>query len=182
MTFVIGALTFVGVLCVLNLVFTFGVVRRLREHSELLSGKSQSVTAPGQAMLPVGETPSEFAVTTVDGQTVSRSEISGTTLLGFFSPECSLCRQYAPAFAAHVAELPEKERRALAVVVGREDETRDLVESLGDVVQVVRELTGGAVSSAYDVRAFPCLGIVTDGGTVVESDLTIDRLRDIAAV
>jgi thiol-disulfide isomerase/thioredoxin len=182
MAFIIAALTFVGALCVINLVLTLGVVRRLRQHSELLSGKSQSLTSPGDAMLPVGRTPSEFEATTMNGQTVSRTEIGGRTLLGFFSPECSLCRKYAPEFAAHVASLPAGERRALAVVVGREDETLELVASLGDGVQIVVEPTGGAVSSAYEVRGFPCLSVVTDGGTVVESDLTIDRLRATVAV
>jgi len=180
--FIVAALAFVGALCVLNLVLTLGVVRRLRQHSELLSGKSQTLAAPGDGMLPVGASPSEFEATTVTGQIVSRAEISGTTLLGFFSPECSQCLKYAPEFAAYVAGLPVAERRALAVVVGPEGETQELVTSLGDALQVVVEPAGGAVSSAYQVAGFPCLGVVTDGGMVVESDLTIDRLRASVAV
>lgn len=180
--FVVAALTFVGLFCFLNLVLMLGVIRRLRHHSKLLSGNSQTLTAPGDGMLPVGGTPSEFETTTITGQIVSRAEISGTTLLGFFSPECSQCLKYAPEFAAHVASLPEAERRALAVVVGREDETQELVASLGDGVQIVLEPADGAMSSAYEVRGFPCLGVVTDGGMVVESDLTIDRLRATMAV
>lgn len=181
MTLLVAAVSALGILCLLDLVLTLGVIRRLREHSDLLSGKSQDPTDPGDAMLQAGKTPSEFETTTVTGRTVSRNGISGRTLLGFFSPECSLCRKWAPAFAEHVAGLPEDERQALAVVVGREAECGELVASLGDV-PVVLEPTGGAMSSAYDVRGFPSLAVVTDGGTVVESDLHLDRLRATAAV
>lgn len=180
--FVTALLTLVGLLCVLNLILTFGVIRRLRSHSELLSGKSQTMTAPGDGMLPVGRSPAAFEATTTTGQTMSSAEITGTTLLGFFSPECSMCRKVAPEFAAHVASLPERERRAFAVVVGDKDETRELVASLGETIPIVLEPSGGVVSSAYEVRGFPCLGVVTDGGTVVESDLTIARLRATVSV
>lgn len=180
--FVIAVMTLVGLLCVLNLVLTLGVVKRLRHHSELLSGQSQTLETPGYAMLPAGSSPPAFQATTVTGQKVSSAELSGTTLLAFFSPECSMCRQVAPQFAAYVAGFAKEERRALAVVVGREDETQELVASLGDDIPVVLEPPGGAVSSAYEVRGFPCLGVVTDGGTVLESDLTLARLRATVSV
>ena len=37
MPIVIAAVTIVGVLCVLDLLLTFGVIRRLREHTAMLA-------------------------------------------------------------------------------------------------------------------------------------------------
>jgi hypothetical protein len=46
MAFLAAELVIVGVLCVLNLLLTFGVIRRLREHEELISRSAHQVMPP----------------------------------------------------------------------------------------------------------------------------------------
>src|SRR5690349_19483902 len=85
-----------GALCLLNLVLTLGVVRRLREHAVLLA-KLQPAAAPNP-MLAVGEQVGSFETVTVDGHPVSRDALDGPTLLGIFSPNCSACAERLPKF------------------------------------------------------------------------------------
>jgi thiol-disulfide isomerase/thioredoxin len=180
MPYVIAGLVLVGALCAIDLVLTLGVIRRLRAHSELLSSRSLRPAGLKQRMLPDGETPVEFTTTALNGVTISSNEIKGATMIGFFSPECPLCVEDAPVFAAYAATLPE-ERRALAVVVGDTDSARDVVASLEGIPLIVVEPDGGPVSSAYQVTVFPVFGLVGDGGMVVTSDLDFNKLRSTAA-
>src|SRR5690606_37070056 len=60
-----AAVLLVGALCVLNLVLTVGVIRRLREHTELIQNMPR-MQPPEQIMLPAGETVGPFTAVTED--------------------------------------------------------------------------------------------------------------------
>jgi thiol-disulfide isomerase/thioredoxin len=167
----------VGLLCLLDLVLTFGVIRRLREHGELIA-RSLSTAPPVVAVRAPGESVAPFATTTVDGEPLSRDALPERSLVGFFSPGCAACAESLPAFRRYAEEFPGGREAVLAVVVGSAEETAAQRRELGDVARVVVEAVDGPVGAALGVQAFPAFAVLDGAGRVVASGL---RLDDVAA-
>ncbi|MFR9780124.1 hypothetical protein ACL02O_29220 [Micromonospora sp. MS34] len=74
MTYLVTALVVVAALCLFNLLLSFGMIRRLRQHTELLN-RPLHEPAERDLVRPVGSTVGEFATTTVDGEPVSRDSV-----------------------------------------------------------------------------------------------------------
>jgi thiol-disulfide isomerase/thioredoxin len=162
-----------GALCVLNLVLTLGVVRRLREHAQLLAMLSPKAPNP---MLSVGERVGSFEAVTVDGHAVSRDTLDGPTLLGIFSPDCSACAERLPRFVELAAGYPGGRERVLAVVVGDEHQAAAQVAALAPVARVVVEDADGQLSQATGVRGYPAFGVLDEGGWVRSASTNLDLL------
>src|SRR6188768_2816837 len=92
-----AATTFAIVLGLLNLLLLLGVIKRLRDQT--------ATPAPplAQVMLPAGQAPGDFSVSTVDGETLTREDLSGH-LVGFFTSGCPACTERLPEFATRAAE------------------------------------------------------------------------------
>src|SRR5690606_15281359 len=96
MPVVVSLVIVVGAICLLDLVLTVGVIRRLREHSTLISELGGGrMPVP---MLQDGETADAFEAVATTGEVVSRDGLSGNTLVGVFSPDCSACKERLPGF------------------------------------------------------------------------------------
>lgn len=152
---------------ILNLLLTLGIIRRLRSRS-----MSRPVNYPG--VLPVGAVVGDFVAGDLRGRPVSRDELSGHTVVGFFSPGCSSCVERLPDFvAASAAFGPE---RSLAVVVGDDESAGEYLPSLAAVARVVLQDPDGPLISAFSVSAFPTFFVVDATGRVVAAGLTTDDL------
>ncbi len=148
MTALTAAVVLVGALGVLNLLLTFGVVRRLRADA--------GNTAP-----PARFEPPMASVGTSVGQ--SGPDWHGETLVGFFAPGCAPCEEQIPEFVAHAPRW----QRALAVVFDPAGEGAEHVRELGRVARVVIEGdTGDALQKAFQVKGFPSFCLVRDGVVV----------------
>jgi thiol-disulfide isomerase/thioredoxin len=167
MPFLIAAVVLVGILCVLDLILSLGVIRRLRVHSELLDKALDGSTAMPM-MMPVGQLAGEFTATTDTGTTVSTNTLRGRTLVGFFLEDCAGCQQLLPEFVAAAADFPGGRGQVLAVVVFTSDEemVTDYRRQLTSVAQVVVEGRHGGVGEAMDVRAYPAFGLLDDARLV----------------
>jgi hypothetical protein len=146
------AVALVGGLCVFNLVLTFGVIRRLRELTDVA--------------VPVGQPVGEFAARATNGDTVSRDSAQ---LVGFFSPGCQPCEECIPQFVDDPTE------RKLAVVVGEGGEA--YAERLALSAAVVVEPPTGPVSQAFRVTSYPTLCLVGPRGVVLASGNSFQELR-----
>ncbi|GAA3989968.1 TlpA family protein [Allokutzneria multivorans] len=167
MTVVIIAVAVLGVLVLVDLVLTLGVVKRLREHTALIE-RALSATAPmPPIMAPVGTKITPFEARTVDGTTVSLGDLPDPTLVGFFSADCPACGENLPAFLDRARDLGRD--RVLAVAHGAPDEVADLVAKLNPVARVVTEAPDGPLGVAFSVRGVPALCLVDATGTVVAS-------------
>ncbi|QIS07980.1 hypothetical protein [Nocardia arthritidis] len=147
MTFLLCGVVLVGLLCALDLLLTVGVIKRLREHTDLLSNRDR---AP---MIGVGEEIGEFEASTVDGERLSTELLGDETLVAFFSPSCGPCKEKLPKFVAYAraAEIP----RPVAVVVGAAHEAEEFVAALRPVARVVVESADGAMGTAFRAQAYP---------------------------
>lgn len=182
MAVLVAAVVVVGLLGLVNLLFSFGVIRRLRVHTEILDSLSQRGPGgePLAVMLEAGSTIADFDSDTVAGERVSRDDLVGTTLVGVFSPGCSGCEAQLGRFVEYAAAHPGGRGHTLAVVVGEEANSASYVEQLGPVARVVRESPDGPVSKALAVRGFPAFALV-DGDRVRVSGVDVGALSSAAA-
>ncbi|MEU7133661.1 hypothetical protein [Streptomyces sp. NPDC046261] len=173
MSLVIAALVLVGVLCSLDLLLTVGVIKRLREHTELLSRKGD------QPSLATGEEVGPFAVTSVDGEAVSDRAIDTETVVAFFSTTCGPCKEKLPKFVEYARSVPGGRARVIATVIGEGDEVAPMVAALRPVARVTTEDASGVMGEAFKVMAYPVVLKVnrtTDGRLLVMADqVDVDR-------
>lgn len=156
MPVVVAVLVLLAALCLLNLVLVLAIMRRLREHTghldRLLTGRPGGGLGPGEPVPPVE----------VDGVPL---ELTGATLVGFFSPGCAPCAEQIPHFLDRAATGAE---RVLAVVVGEDGAPSEERDRLAAAVPVTDERPGGPLAQAFgEVLSYPTLFLVRDG--VVEA-------------
>ena len=150
------ALVAVALLGLLNLVFTLGVIRRLREHSQHLQRLlSAPVPDPAAQPLAPGTTvPGLRELIDVDGDQV---------LVGFFSPGCRPCEALIPEFTGRAG--PFGRDRVLAVlVITTDDDAETYRRMLEPVARVVVEQHGGPIGTALQVIGYPTVYLLTVAG------------------
>lgn len=162
------AVALVGVLSVLNLVLSFGVVRRLREHERVLAKMPMDLDGGGDLVGAVGSPVADFEASTLDGGTLRPTWFAGETLVGFFTPGCRPCAELLPGFLGAARAVPAGRAGVVAVVVGERSaaDTESLIEKLATVATVVVEGRGGAMVTAFDVRGYPAFCTVGADGIV----------------
>jgi hypothetical protein len=175
----VAAVVLVGALCLLNLIFTLGVIKRLREHTELLRGSRDPMA------IEVGTKVGEFTSSTVDGEHIAHESLIEETVVAFFSPDCRPCKEKLPKFVAYARTSPGGHDRTLAVVVGDADMAADFVAELRPVARVVVEEPAGPLAAAFGIRGFPTLLSVTPNHlghlVVTANNVEIDRPSSVAA-
>lgn len=162
MPILIAAVAIVGFLCALDLLLTFGVIRRLREHTTMLSGQGRPAEPPQG--LSVGELPAEFSATTTDDERVDGT--AGLRLVAFFAAWCSVCPERVPSFLEYVSGNGIGRDSVLAVVADGDSEAPPYLGQLADVARVSIEPTSGAVSAAFQVTSFPTFVLLDSDGAV----------------
>lgn len=164
MAALVAAVVLLGVFSVLNTMFCLGIVRRLREHTELIAKLGHG--GHSDLILSAGATIGPFSASTVDGAEVSNAALTGPTLVAFLAPGCGPCEQEQPEFVALAAAHPRD--RVLAVVTGLDDAAAaPLVAELRGIATVVREDDGGPVQQAFGVSGYPTFALVEPNGVVV---------------
>ena len=163
MPYLVAAVVLLAVVCVLNLVLTVGLIRRLRAQE----ARPQHAGPP--TALGVGAEIGDFTATTVDGEPVGRDDLTG--LVGFFSAGCDPCHELLPRFVEH-AEGRARER-VLAVVTG---EDRETVEALRPVARVITEDYDGTVTSAFQNEWTPALYVIGSDHRVLATGGRLEHL------
>ena len=163
-TFLTALVAVVGIVCVLNLLLLFGVIRRLKEHDQAIAKLPYAASASAASLRAPGSAVDEFTAVSTDDTPVTRDGLSGETLVGFFSVSCAPCVESAPKFAAHAAGTAGGRDRVLAVVVADgDDDPSEMAAVLGYGARVVVEGYDGPVATAFGVTAFPAYAVVAAG-------------------
>lgn len=160
-----AALVVIGALACLNLLLTYGVVRRLRSHEERIAELGEGGEGmPMSDWTPrVGTTLPEFRVTALDGGEVTRDQLAtGEAYVGFFSVHCPPCRERLPEFVDIVSR---RQGDALVVISGAPDERREeMVAMVGDAARVVvDDHDPGTLEQLLQVERLPCMLVLSDG-------------------
>ncbi|MEV0228233.1 hypothetical protein [Nonomuraea sp. NPDC050786] len=162
MPFLIAAVVLVGVLCLIDLVLTLAVVRRLREHTaelERLAGRP--------ALMP-------YDPGVLVGRTLPH-DVAGARLVGFFDVGCDTCHERAPQFAVEA-----KDQTALAIVAGDAGAAGDLIEMVGGVANVVTGDDALRIVHALGIEAFPTFLRADADGRIVAAHTDLDDLAAAA--
>jgi len=163
-TFLTALIVVVGIVCVLNLVLVFGVIRRLKEHDQALARLPHGAGAPAASMRAPGSEVGEFTAVSTDDVPVTKETLHAETMVGFFSVSCAPCVENAPKFAEHAAGVPGGRDSVLTVVVADgDDDPSEMVRVLGDTARVVVEGYDGPIATAFSVTAFPTYAVVAAG-------------------
>jgi len=171
MPFLVAAVALIAVLCLLNLLLTFGVIRKLRAQAE---EKADSVAE--SLIIPAGSAAPAFSAVTTAGERITRESL-GETMLGFFSPDCRACKERLPLFVEQARTTARATGRSvLAVVHGTEEEAREQVAALSGVAHVVVEPGDGPLGEAFDVTGYPVFGLITADGTLAATAFDPARL------
>lgn len=159
MTVLYLLLILVGLVLLIDLVLTVGLVRRIRDHTRLLS--QLGAETEGSIALPVGARVDEFSVLTTNGVSISLADL-GPTIVGVFSPSCPACKPALPKFIER-ANFTDGVT-SLAVVAADTGDAADLVSRLSACTAVVVEAVGdGLVQKALGVNGFPAFLFIQDG-------------------
>jgi hypothetical protein len=173
----VTAVAVVGALCLANLLLTFGVIRRLREHTELIMPGAPDVPVAG---LAAGEPPSAFSTVTVDGRLVS--DASGLRLVAFFSSSCSVCPERVEPFTQYLADHQIGKDSVLAVVVSSKTEPPGYTDRLTEVARVSCEPEDGALAKAFKILGYPAFCLLDAAGAVLATSYDPARLPEPAAI
>ena len=174
MAFLVAAVVLIGLVSLLNLALTYGVIRRLRQHNDMLG--APSFAGPAQvSQLAVGAVVDDFKAVTVSGGTVARNDLSGHTLVGFFSPDCPACTAEIGRFV-EVARSRSRDS-VWAVVVGEPDRVADTVATLTPAAgTVIAEDGRQEMVSAFGVVGFPAFFVIGVGGAVQAIGIRTDEV------
>jgi peroxiredoxin len=178
-TYLVPAVALVGVLCLVNLLLTFGVIRRLRQQakSHVHDHTGSSDDDSGAYQLARGTPAPDFSATATSGDGVSLADLTGSrSLIAFLASECEPCRTVLPELVALARSVPGGPAQVLAVVVGNNASVDTFVDALEGVSRVVVEPGIGEISTAFGVRAFPTFYMVDERGVIQSGSSTLRRL------
>jgi len=188
MPVLVAAVVVIGLLCVIDLLLTLGTIRRLREHTDLLTRLASALdgTATRARSDPkpmVGTEIGPFTAVTTAGEILDAAALPADTLIAFFDPGCAPCEDLRPDFLRYAAGRPGGRDRVVAVVNARPDEVvpPGRIAELDAVARVVVGPAAEAVRTAFDVHGWPTLCTVADG-RITASGTDLAALRTPAGV
>ncbi|MFI6099339.1 MauE/DoxX family redox-associated membrane protein [Lentzea sp. NPDC051213] len=166
------AVVLLAVVVALHLLFTYGLVARIRELQERDTPKRDSnLPRPGLVIRP-------FSVTDTEGVAFTEADLDGPVQVGFFSVGCGPCRTLSDAL---LADPPAA--RFVSIVDGDltdPEATARLAAKVSGLGRVAVVGTDDPVLSAFDVVAFPTL-LHTHGGVVTASGIRLDDFAGVPA-
>lgn len=173
-----AAVVLVGALCALDLLLTVGVIRRLRQHTEMLGAAGPA--APPVTGLAPGEQAGAFTAVTLDGELVASS--SGLRAVGFFAARCSACPEQVGPFTDYLAGHAVGADSALSVVVAAPGEPPAYLDRLRAAGRVCVAEEASDLLAAFKVSGFPAFFALDPEGVVLGAGYDPARLPAPAAV
>ncbi|MGW7440877.1 TlpA disulfide reductase family protein [Streptomyces sp. NPDC054849] len=164
-----------------HLLVTFGLVRRLRAHTDLLD----QLAGESDRVLPAGTPIPSFTAQTTGGDTITEAGLRHPAAVALLAVDCPHCRTNLPEFVAYVRGGGFPRDGVLAVVADSErtDDTarQDMLDALGPVATVVCESgMRGPVATAFDVQGFPVFYLTGPDGTIATGHHAVRRLPNTA--
>jgi thiol-disulfide isomerase/thioredoxin len=164
MPFLTAAVILVGALCLVDLLLTVAVIRRLRGHTTQLAELQATSRPLGPRFLAVGSGMPEFSGQTVDGEVLSSGTLAaGPCAVAFLQSSCQPCRDRVPDLRSFAAEMPGGRARVVAVVTGDGDVADGIVDDLREVAGVVSGPHAAAMVTAFEVTGYPTFYAFVDG-------------------
>jgi hypothetical protein len=166
MAILTAAVIVVGVLCLIDLLLTFGVIRRLREHEEMISKSGPAAMPPAIGLLP-SEHAAEFTAVTAGGDLLNGAP--GLRMAAFFSAMCPVCPERVEPFLGYLGGHQIAPHSVLAVVVAPGGDPPPYLDRLAAAARICLEQEDGELAKAFKVQGFPAFCLLDGDGAVVAS-------------
>ncbi|MER5418139.1 hypothetical protein [Streptomyces virginiae] len=165
-----------------HLLVSYGLVRRLRAHTNLLD----ELTGDSGRLLPAGTPFPAFTAPTTGGHMFTGAGLQHPAAVALLAVDCPHCRTNLPEFVAYVRAGGYSRERVLAVVADTERTDRrarqDMLDALEPVATVISESgTGGPVTTAFDVQGFPSFYLTRSDGTITAGCHAVRKLPAVPA-
>lgn len=165
----------IAIFCVLNLLLTYGVIRRLRLHSERLA-RQETAFKPSRMAVR-----STFVAKAVGGREISYDTLRGSRVVAFLSPGCRPCEELLPKLARAIKTSGVSPDQVFAVISSGEDgEGEDAyLERLAPISTVVSRDQASIVAAAFGVRGYPFICSVSRDGSLTDlgrDERTLERV------
>jgi hypothetical protein len=163
-TVLVPAVILTAAVALLNLVLTFGLIRRMRMGIDTTPQRSLPMPTIGQ---PVGE----FSAVSIDDLRVDEQSVSvEETLVAFLSPTCEPCQR----LTEQMLRRPPAEEFYF-FMTGEDSAAREAAGALRELGTVCVISDDSGVRQAFGVGAFPTVIRVVDG-VVVSAGVTLDEV------
>lgn len=150
----------------LNLLFTIGLVRRVREHEAQIA----ALGATGEHLgIPLGAYVPNVEVLDVRAQEISPTW-PGDTVVGFFSTTCDACREHLPEYLAWASQRDRLQ--TICVIDGPTDDALEMARGADDVARLVLAPHAKALADGFAITGVPVLFQVV-AGRVLASGLRV---------
>jgi len=171
----IALVTLVGVIGLANLLFLYGVTRRL----QALDKRVTSLDPPTGPQ--PGHRVGEFETTALDGRSFGTASLAGTdTLVALLTVGCGACDKVV----GELGSVVDDASLAVLIQAGPEEDSDELVSavrrSAGPETRIA-VVPYGPVAAAFDVTAFPTVVSVSDG-VVRTAGYSLSEVREPARV
>jgi hypothetical protein len=176
MTILTAAVVLVGVLCLADLLMTFGVISRLREQSAMLN-QSHGLDMPVME-LSAGDIPGSFEAVTVDGEPLAGP--AGIRLAAFFSSSCSICPERVPTFVDYVRANGVRREDTIAVILTMADEPVPYADRLAEVARMCVQQPDAELAKAFKVTGYPAFCVLDASGAVQATGYDPAKLPQLA--
>lgn len=178
MPILIAAVIVVGAMCLLDLLLTFGVIRRLREHTAVLGSPPPDPRSPAIG-LAEGERAGAFSAITTTGSLVD--SVTGLRVVAFFTTSCAICAKRVTPFGDYLREH-RIGRDSVLAIVGAGIDRPPYLDELTEVAMVCLEQEDGAMAKAFKVGGFPAFCLLDGNGAVTGSAANPAMLPQPASV
>jgi hypothetical protein len=172
LTLLTTAVILLAIVLSVHLLFTFGLVARIRELQENGSPRAHThntqLPKPGMVVRP-------FSVTDTDGVAITEADLDGPVQVGFFQVGCGPCRMLSDALTAAPPTA-----RFVSIVNGdpqAPDATARLIAKVGVLGRVAVIDVDDPVLTSFEVVAYPTL-LYTHSGVVTASGIRLDDFAD----
>lgn len=151
-------------LALVNILFTIGVLRRIRDHAEQITNLERQLVPRDASMLGHRVVPLDLTGQRVDPLPLSIFENADWA---FFEDDCSACEFKLPTYIQLMNAQPAPQFPQVVAIIGESPKADDMAASVHHLpTHLVRTADSSPMVESFSLKGFPAFVAVRDGRVV----------------